>query len=104
MHVSGVLSLTPKINYHFTMGAFWILASLVVLRNGFCKAVTVDTEYGPVEGHVTPVFNGIGTVDIDVFLAVPYAQSTAGDNRFRVRNITVPGSVRRFYSYLYASV
>lgn len=65
------------------MALLALVSSLIYLQYCHCQIV-VDTEYGPVEGHVVPVDNGRFQSDVNVFYAVPYGKSTAGENRFRV--------------------
>ena len=44
----------------------------------------VDTEYGQVRGHTVNVNNGREQTAVDVFYAIPFAQSPVGALRFAV--------------------
>ncbi len=60
--------------------ATFLLVALVGI-----DAVTVNTEYGVVQGQTIPVDNGIEIVNVNTFNAVPFGKSTEGERRFKVR-------------------
>ena len=57
---------------------------LALLDTELCAAIDVQTEYGPVRGHLVPVALESGNFNVHSFLGIPFARSPVGSLRFAV--------------------
>ena len=104
-HLTPTTSI-PGIKHHTTTTPFFsdersimstILPVLIILLLAKCtRSYILQTTLGPVEGNtVSKIIDGGKVVETDVYFGIPYAATTAGNNRFQSTQPRTPWTAIR---------